>query len=283
MWPTFPVLQQFIVKHWVRQYATDVLYPWQHAYDPRHADGTYTYRRYIGGTGTYGTFAAAKAAVESAEGLSMNDTILNWGVGPAFGSSPRWPYEYTIDPTPVELVRVFLAINRAGPTYPNYDTRNPGFEAAASNGDIFHWAGYLTGGTGWTFGSAVWAKNYLPTGWDGYDAAGASGMKYWYDEDIECKRAPGAPAGYTYDASVSYKWLQDYATVAPGGVENDRYVTKYPLGPALPSTHADYSNSTFWTAAYNAAVAAGTMAAGLTYGVDYPVVKGYGYYLDTLV
>lgn len=44
-----------------------------------------------------------------------------------------------------------------------------------------------------------------------------------------------------------------------------------PLGPARPEGHYQYDDEDFWTTAYNAAVIAGEMRPGLTYGMDYPV------------
>jgi hypothetical protein len=46
---------------------------------------------------------------------------------------------------------------------------------------------------------------------------------------------------------------------------------QYEVGPAVRTGDANYSNSAFWTAAYNAAVIAGTVPAGWTYGSQYPV------------
>lgn len=54
-------------------------------------------------------------------------------------------------------------------------------------------------------------------------------------------------------------------------------IAQYPLNPALPSGHANYNNQPFWEGAYAQAVAAGTMPAGLTYGVDYPRTEEFIY------
>lgn len=51
----------------------------------------------------------------------------------------------------------------------------------------------------------------------------------------------------------------------------------YPLGPCVGSNEANYSNAGFWTAAYNAAVVAGDMPAGLVYNTHYPQTQGYAY------
>ncbi len=75
---------------------------------------------------------------------------------------------------------------------------------------------------------------------------------------------------WVVDSSVTYKVLQKYAHA--GGA-----VTKYPLSPARPSYHSQYSDAVFWTAAYDAAVLTGDLPGGLTYGVDYPVTQSFGY------
>lgn len=72
-----------------------------------------------------------------------------------------------------------------------------------------------------------------------------------------------------------YNVLQSFVGDYPddGGV-------KYPLGPALPVGHPQDTEA-FWTSAYNSARAAGQrIAAGLVYGVDYPVQQNFGYRLS---
>lgn len=71
------------------------------------------------------------------------------------------------------------------------------------------------------------------------------------------------------DAGSSVKVLQHY--------QSDITKVKYPLNPCLLTGDPNYSNSTFWTDAYNAAVIAGSMTAGKVYGVDYPVTQGYSW------
>jgi hypothetical protein len=74
---------------------------------------------------------------------------------------------------------------------------------------------------------------------------------------------------WTYTAGT-WRVLQKYTTTS-------NFVTKYPLSPARPSTHAEYNDQDFWEAAYATAVANGDMPSGLTYGVDYPESQSYGY------
>jgi hypothetical protein len=69
----------------------------------------------------------------------------------------------------------------------------------------------------------------------------------------------------------TFKALQEYDTTA--GV-----VTHYPLNPVLPLGHDDYSNQSYWEAAYAQALADGEpIDVGLVYGVDYPVVMSEAY------
>lgn len=77
------------------------------------------------------------------------------------------------------------------------------------------------------------------------------------------------------DESRTYKVLAKYTTSGSG---SSQVVSQYPRNPALPNDHPDYGNQTFWENAYNAAVAAGEVPAGWTYGVDYPKTQSYGYY-----
>ena len=57
----------------------------------------------------------------------------------------------------------------------------------------------------------------------------------------------------------------------------------YPLNPCLLPVDPRYADATYWTAAYTAAVATGYMAAGKTYGVDYPVNQSFYYALTRTV
>lgn len=73
---------------------------------------------------------------------------------------------------------------------------------------------------------------------------------------------------------TTYHVLQSYQTATSGTASE---VVKYPLNPALPQGHPQYNDQEFWEEAYQAAVARGQMAEGLTYGVDYPVTQNFGY------
>jgi hypothetical protein len=272
----------------VREYSNEFLSPWLSAADPRHPDGVYSHRLY--GTVTWKTFADAIADAEAAEGLPYSSRIYCWALSTNNSGQPQWPLEYSHDSTPIENVYVYLKVNRFDVT--DYPSRPVGFEAAAAPGDEFHTQGYLTPTGDWLASLGIYVKMptttiTVPSGYDYPDASGLTtdGRRIleWWDDSIECQREPGPPAGYTYDGSTTYKVLQKYASaLTGGGAESSRYVTKYPLGPARPVGHDDYSDSAFWVAAYADAVAAGEMAAGLTYGVDYPKTQSFGYYRDVV-
>lgn len=127
--------------------------------------------------------------------------------------------------------------------------------------------------------------------------------KGWTDSEIKLKRVPGPPqnpvdvpgaipvpgidgvviidgvlyrsTNWVYESTQTYKVLaayeQDQIT------DENAVVTQYPLNPCIPSASPYYNDEAYWTAAYDAAVAAGDMPGGLTYGVDYPIVQGWAY------
>lgn len=76
----------------------------------------------------------------------------------------------------------------------------------------------------------------------------------------------------------STAWIQQAGTwrvLQEYGEDSD--TIRYPLNPARPSTHPEYTDQDFWEAAYAEAVANGDMSSGLTYGVDYPTIQAFGY------
>lgn len=85
---------------------------------------------------------------------------------------------------------------------------------------------------------------------------------------IDCDaNISGAPSSYS-TVSGTFKQL---AVADTSFIDDRTQYAQYPVGPILESADPNYSNSVFWTAAYDAAVAAGDMPGGLTYNVDYPV------------
>lgn len=66
----------------------------------------------------------------------------------------------------------------------------------------------------------------------------------------------------------TFRVMQTYAGTTP---------VRYPVGPAVRDSDANYNSQTYWEAEYQKAVARGDMAPGLTYGVHYPAGQGYAY------
>lgn len=69
----------------------------------------------------------------------------------------------------------------------------------------------------------------------------------------------------------TFKQLDVFSS-SSGGIGSATHLDRMPQGPCLELGDVDYDNETFWTDAYDVAVAAGTMPAGLTYGAGYPTV-----------
>lgn len=87
---------------------------------------------------------------------------------------------------------------------------------------------------------------------------------------------------WVLDTSKHYKVLQQFTAT---GLST---VTKYPLNPCIGDDEPEYTDAAFWTDAYNAAVAAGTMASGLSYnsmgvGAGYPVKQNFAWRLDQVL
>lgn len=128
--------------------------------------------------------------------------------------------------------------------------------AAGGNAGDFG-AGGGGGGGAMSFGS--------PASTSGAGGAGSPGLLrvcYYYGWKFDYLAS--AATGYDYDDTTTYRVLRN--TGGPA----------YPT-VARPLGHPQYDNIEFWQAEYNAAVAAGTMTAGLFYGLHYPVTQAFGY------
>jgi hypothetical protein len=114
------------------------------------------------------------------------------------------------------------------------------------------------------------------------------------DAVIEVQRTPGPPADPCagLQQSVPGFALVDgvleecggWAKVSGGYVVLATYLgaeagskTQYPLNPCVALSDPNAGIEGFWVAAYDAAVAAGTMPAGKVYNVDYPKVVDFAY------
>jgi hypothetical protein len=296
-------------------YANEELIEWDpNGVDPRTADGmlrgAYTYRLPAGGTGTWKSFSDARADLLASAGAPLGDEIYAWSINNNTSTNDIWPCG--IDDQPADfadsLTRRVVRL---------WYNRQDGVSKTcliADGPDVSD--GEFEGNLTWYSGIRLPTVAPLPHGlWWGDDGSAqpiptVSGMSsfgdclVWQDHDLEVLRSPVGPLDtaddpsytaipnapgffigpdgevtigltWTLDNSTTYKVLQ--ALDETGGSELDLEVTKYPLGPALPLGHANYNNQAFWEEAYDAAVASGDIAGGLTYGVDYPETQSYAY------
>lgn len=114
---------------------------------------------------------------------------------------------------------------------------------------------------------------------------GGSGIYSLYPLVIRVRRKIKPPPA---EEGVSYEEVSGtFRTLAHGRTHSVSGVSKYKLskprqGPILPDTDPNYNSSSFWTAAYNAAVSAGDMPPGWTYNPGlsldtYPVATTVAY------
>lgn len=88
---------------------------------------------------------------------------------------------------------------------------------------------------------------------------------------------------WVLDTSTTYAVLQKWVPQANPDAFHANYETIPPLNPCVPIGDPNYANETYWTAAYDAAVTAGKIASGKTYGVDYPQTQTHAWVLDSIV
>lgn len=99
-----------------------------------------------------------------------------------------------------------------------------------------------------------------------------------------CVSAAGRIArkgAFTRINTGSWKVLKPFVTTA-GGSGLAYVLNSVPLGPLLPSTDPSYSDSAFWTAAYDDALLRGLVPGGWVYGTDYPTAQSYGWQRDSI-
>lgn len=92
---------------------------------------------------------------------------------------------------------------------------------------------------------------------------------------IRAEIQPGPPTANADLVSGTFKVLQPFLQL---GSAQSTQPNKFPLNPCLRSDDPDYSNQAFWESNYAAAVTAGYMSPGQTYGVDYPTVQNWAYF-----
>jgi hypothetical protein len=286
----------------------DALYPWlTDSRDPTNSGNSniFSSAYAVGGSSTdFSTLAAAVASVSTQQSWAYSDTVYGWSTSNNT-ATPIYPHDGD-NPTESPAIRVW--INR-------YDAALAGgslsgaslcaVAAASFDGVSAWWSGNRNSLTQshdhGVHHYAIDGSNPITS--DATYSCGATRDYVSRDRDIIVSRNPAAPLDtaddpaytaipgapgffinssgtvvrgvtWTLDNSTTYKVLQKYAATGTGTSDT---VTAYPLGPARPLGHDEYSDQAFWEAAYAAAVADGDMAGGLTYGVDYPETQSYGY------
>ena len=293
-------------------YANEVLYPWvQGGADPRNPLNNHFY--FYGGIGEQqpGTLCSSIDAALAAAPVTISDHLLGY----TLPSSGQFGHDGTFPETPVpnnasqDPVDLALHFNSMPVTVQNWLSYQTAFFAgtADSMADFLSQQTHdANGRLWWSTGDASLANHFsVPPGVYFADSTLSGpfitqplflvGSAWRCNQDVlvTCWRAPGAPVGgYTLDERP-YRVLQGFRTAnswPPGYTSyvpttaNDKVLT-LPLGPALPAGDPNDTEA-FWTAAYNAAVAAGTMPAGLHYKLvgdtdyqmdHYPVNQDHGY------
>jgi len=282
-------------------YSTDVLDPWTSSTtDPRYAPGDalggYTYAYNLGTGGADGSTWSTLAAALS-DGNAASNTVQPAGayvnqIGYSFPEAALINADLKMSPVysrdPGELVQIRLNYNRYSPA--NYEgdvvqanstVACGAFEAFSppitGAGSARYWwsgvqldglGGYTLAGTPYT--SGVWrCASYTTMGPGEHNTNNCSGFSgspqsiISPDVYIKVNRQPHKPEGDWTATAGSFKCLAIYH-------ESSGVVTQYPLNPTMPVGDV-HDTSAYWTAAYNAAVLAGTMPSGKVYGVDYPV------------
>lgn len=188
--------------------------------------------------------------------------------------------------TPGEAVNLYVHFNKVVPTYlqgvvapasgPTFCRFHANFipplDSGNAAGRFDWWSPRDSGENEGVPISGVWgAADSLPAPRDGNNCIGsqtvAGGFFRHPDAHIIVQRVPRPPLGYGWVAfEGEYHALAVYTE---DGLLNPS-VTQYPLNPIV-EIDSESDTEEFWTAAYEAAVEAGDMPAGLTYGDDYPV------------
>lgn len=294
-------------------YANERLFPWTiNAIDPRTAGNKYTYTATTTNADQF-IYTSADSAVNAKNALNPGDEY-GWPMLPDYlrGWFPDSANDYELMPwerqvegpadvTDSERLYVMLSFAR-WPTQILRIGGDPDFcdQYPATFEPFWAYVPPSPGGiptVGRVTVSISDNANFfgIPPGQQAGLCGGALAEWHLNDGEIYVKRAPSVPADpcyaeipgtdaycldirgnivptsdWEYDDSTTYRALRSYQ-------DNNFDVIAYPLDPIRPLGHPQYNLQSFWEAAYADAVARGKMAAGLTYGVDYPTTQGYGY------
>jgi hypothetical protein len=276
-------------------YSNDVIYPWYDGFttDPRNPLNGHEYTGDEGsgyGSGWTSSLSGALATRTTFTGREyIEDLLWHWSKSSSPTTISWCDGEDANDR--LELNLWYNSLDIPGDSCEGWSCEE--ILAAKGAGVVFHATSYFH----------VVTEPGIPESFyfDGYSQSGTTDCgdgqyhQYLSDNRIKVRRTRTPPSGcqgmfpvpgatgycvtadgvvvpeitWTYTAGT-WHVLREYA-------DNGDSVTSYPLNPARPSTHAQYNDQAFWEAAYDAAVAAGDIEAGLVYGVDYPETQGYGY------
>lgn len=276
-----------------REYSNEVLYPWLSGAiaDPRNPSNDHLYRHY--NTGTPGTYESAAQDLEDAINaypsnltpISMPRSFPYWtNLSSTVLLSDIAPYTAVV---PGEQLELYLAhfwtefdavANVSGGTVPC--DINVG-EMTLFLADVvatYAVAPYYKVGSGGCSAAPAFTYFTASASYNCASPAGSTACEFAWGGLIAVKRVPTAPPAdedgpWLLDNAGSYKALAIYED------DTSTTVLQYPLNPVRPVGHADDTEA-FWETAYAAAVTAGDIAGGLTYGVDYPISQSFAYYRD---
>ncbi len=285
------------------EYSNSVVYPWatdsQTLRDPRSAFGNYTYYSEPPGT-PYDTLDDAidgrNANVDTGVFGVLQDKLYGWSKASRQDVVP-YPWLDSDDPSRTvstsdktdRIRRVWLnTLTDIGESQVEWDTGTLTLSQFITDNDLnsYWWSGRRQG---------LDATNHRV-----FSSTGSSSS---IDEPVRIINSPAAPRdpceGYpdaedpsycvlptgkrlnkgpwVYTTGLTVKVLSEAMAGDSSGAGTDTDWVRLPLNPCIPSTDPNYSSSSYWTAAYDAAVAAGDMPAGLVYGTDYPKEQTWAY------
>lgn len=289
--------------------------------DPRDARNAHSYWTFDGEYDPYDTLADAYDARATVLGWSTKtggDRVYGWHPHNGNETAVETAPYVTLDAA--ENVQVVLRMNRRGDLSVNSGSYYLGCTAPSTLPLGLYWwpGGVLSGGYQWHgayhVGPDVASSEAVMGGVANNSftcSINTRNRHIWEDLPVYVRRVPQAPydecsvpgeeerpdyfdPAYCVleDGTIQQKmpWtrveagLPNCKALAKYVENNDQYasrqVLQYPLNPIRPNGHADDTQA-FWEAAYAAAVTAGDISAGLTYGVHYPVTQTF-YYTRTL-